>query len=326
MLPAPPNTQNETDGMTVEDKSWLDHTQIYFSDGIHDFGSYLDRSLAKKDQDEERINMSYVRLRFKNEYSYRGYYDSDEKLSLRVDLPYVKNNWNIILETDPEDYNSLESKQRDLPDHTSKAAIDGAIGGVRLQDEKLRNWETNLDVGVKIKLPLDPFTRGELRRVDQLSTEWTNELKQSVFYYDSLGVGALTSWNLYHSFDTEQRRVFKAGSSAQYLYEEDNWELLFQAQYFQRIYENHLIEYSTGITIEPNRHDEVANSWGSVGWRQKLYSHWLYLNIVSQLDAPREFDYKLNPGVRLELELFFSKNRKWDRLNRNVPESTREKK
>jgi len=306
-----------------ENISWVDNTKNYLSDTVHDFSKSLDQGLAMQDGEEELVNKSYLKLRYRAEYSHHGDFSSDERVSIRIDLPHVKRNWSLIFETDPDDYDSLESKQRGLLSDESKGGSDGAIGGVRLQDGEFYNWRSNLDLGVKLRLPLDPFVRGEVWRVGELSPDWTVKFEQDVFYYHSLGSGFLTEFNLYRAFSEDHAQIFKAGTSAQYLYEYDNWELLFQLNYFDRINDNHLIEYSTGVSIEPNKADEVDNSWISVSWRQKLYKNWLYLYLTPQIDAPRELDYQFNVGVQLEFEVVFSKNRKLDRLNRYIPSSTR---
>ncbi len=324
MLPsAQDHHELSTDFSYQDENSWIDDTEDYFSETVHDFSAFLDQGLAKKDDEEALTNKSYFKIKYRSEYSHYGYFNSDESISIRIDLPHVKNNWNIILETDPDDYDSLESKQRGLTSDASKNSIDGAIGGVRLQDEELNNWRTNLDLGVKIRLPFDPFVRAELRRVEDFSQSWTAQFKQDVFYYHSLGSGSLTELNFYHALTENDSKIFKVGSSAQYIYEDDNWELLFQLKYFDRLSNNHLLEYSTGVSIEPNQADEVANSWVSASWRQKIYSNWLYLSLTPQVDAPRELDHKLNMGIQLELEAVFSKNRDLDRLNRFIPRSTR---
>ncbi len=318
----PSSTETETDEQAAEE-SWLDKTEDYLADSVHDFSRYLDHKLAKKEDETPLVDRSYMRLRLKSGYTHRGYFDSDESVALRIDMPHLKNNWDLILETDPDDYDSLESKQRDLSGKSVKHAIDGAIGGVRLQNERLQNWRGDLDLGIKIKLPIDPFVRANIRRVEDLSSDWTVRFKQELFYYHSVGSGTLTELNFYHADKGDLSQIVKMSSSAQYLYEDDNWELLFQLQYFDRINDNHLMEYSSGISLEPNRADDISNYWISAAWKQKVYQNWLYLYITPQINAPREFDYKLNPGILMELEVFFSKNRKWDRLNRYIPGSTR---
>ena len=209
--------------VSAEEMGWFDLTESYFSNAVHDFSTYVDHSIAKDEDEEPLVNRSYLRLRYKAGYSHYGYFGSEERISVRIDLPHVQHDWNIIFETDPDDYYSLESKQRDLTTTDSSGVTDGAIGGFRLQDEQLRNWKTNFDIGVKIKLPLDPFTRVEAWRVGNFLDNWTTRLKQKFFYYDSIGGGSLTELNFYYAVNESHSKIFKTSTSAQYLYNDDEW-------------------------------------------------------------------------------------------------------
>ncbi|WP_435328833.1 hypothetical protein [Vibrio hannami] len=304
------------------ENNWLDNTENYFSEVIHDISHYVDEGLARGEDDEDLINRSYLKIRLQSEYSHRGYYTSKSRIKARVDFPHIKKNWKIILETDPDDFDSLETKQRDFPIE-SRTTSSGAIGGVRLQDEKVHSWLTSFDIGVKIRWPLDPFVRAQAERVEDLSDKWTAQLKPELFYFDSKGAGSVTELNFYRAFEEDPLDIFRFSNSAQYLYEERGWELVGQLGYFDRINTNHLLEYTTGISAEPQDDEEISNTWISVAWKQRLYKKWLYLTVTPFVDFPRDYDYKANPGIVIELEGFFSKHREQDYLYRSIPASTR---
>lgn len=306
--------------LSEEDMSWVDETNDFVSQMVLDFSEFIDHGLAKDEEDEPILNKSYIKIRTSAKYSHRGYFDSDENISVRIDLPHTEHNWKIIFETDPDDYDDLESKQRGLSSSSSNSK--GAFGGIRLQDEQISHWKTSFDLGIKIRLPFDPFARAEIYRVGKLSESWTTQVNQEFFYFNSKGLGTLSSLNFYYDVNELEGKIFKIGSSAQYLYEDDQWEVLHQVQYFDRVNEKNLMQYSFGISIYPYDEDEVSNIWLSASWIRKLYKNWLFLTVTPQFELPREYDYKLNPGIYVELEAFFSKNRKADRLNRYIPKPT----
>jgi len=302
------------------DETWMDITEEFVSESVHDIGTYLDHNIAKKEQSEKALNnRSFLQIRSQSGYSHRGYYDAESKVRLRIDFPHVQENWKIVIETSPEEYDSLESKKRDL---NSEAKSSGAIGGVRLEEKQISHWKTNFDIGIKVKFPLDPFVRADVRRVENMTDKWVFGFKQELFLFNSLGAGTLTDINFYYPLNQSESKIFKSSSSAQYLYDDLAWELLHQFQIFDRLDEDNLMEYATGIDYEPDEDDEISNYWISTTWRHNLHKSWLFLSVKAQLDAPREFGYKMNPGVLIELEAFFSKNRKVDRLLRSIPEST----
>lgn len=179
----PLSTEAEQD-ITIPE--WVEVGQSTISEQVHDVSSYLDHSMAKDEDEEELINNSYLKIRLTPSYSYRDKFEFDTRASLKVDLPHTKQDWNLILETDPDDFDSLESKQRNTPTNGT-SSFSEAVGGVRLQDLYFGSWKTNFDVGIKFRFPLDPFVRTDIRRVDALSDNWTSRFKQELFYYHSKG-------------------------------------------------------------------------------------------------------------------------------------------
>jgi len=302
------------------DESWVDITEEFVSDSVHDIGTYLDHNISKKELNEKALNnRSYLQIRNQTGYSHRGYYSSDSKVRLRIDFPHVQENWKIVIETAPKEYNSLEDKKRDLNSGTKSS---GAVGGVGLEDKQISHWKTNFDIGVKVRFPLNPFVRADVRRVENMTDNWVFGFKQELFIYNSIGAGSDTDINFYYPLNQSESRIFVSGSSARYLYDDLAWELVQQFRISDRLNKDNLMEYSTGIGYEPDEDDEISNYWISTAWRHNLHNNWLYLSVQAKLDAPRGYDYKMNAGVLIGLEAFFSKNRKIDRLSRSIPEST----
>ncbi|MDX1302892.1 hypothetical protein [Photobacterium sp.] len=298
--------------------SWLDESQGTVSDTINEYSTSVDHFIGKKENEEALVNRSYLRIRFRPRYTHREYFDFDSNVYLKLDLPHTKKNWKLILETDPDDYDSLENKQRDISDN-SENGVGGAIGGVSLQDKPLGQWKADYGIGLKIKLPLDPFVKANLRRIDTLSENWTTRIHQEIFYYHSKGPGLLTSLDFYYAVNKEHSKIIKSGTSAQFLDSDNNWELVQQVEYYHRINETNSIEYSVGASADTGGDKESKNFWLSTSWKQRLYKDWLYLKISPDINFKSDFDYKVNPGIMMELELFFSVNGDIDRLHKYIP-------
>ncbi|WP_157810342.1 hypothetical protein [Vibrio sp. HA2012] len=319
-LPTSVSAEKSPEQVVEEESSWIDITENYFATTVHDFSNYIDQGLGKREGDEALKNRSYIRLRSLSDYSRYGDFNSDARVSLRIDMPYTERRWNLIFDTDPDDYQSLESKQRDLP---TKNVDADAIGGVRYQDGWLDDWDTDLDIGLKLRWPLDPFVRTEFRRVEVFDSDWVGAFRQQFFYYHSVGGGSLSELKFYYPVTEDEADIFSVGPSAQYLFDEERWELLLQMTLSDRVDNDHLLEYSAGLSVDPDESDKVTNYWVSVAWHLNVYKNWLYVSVTPRIDAPREYDYQINPGIRLDFEMFFSKNRKINRLNRSIPRSTR---
>lgn len=321
VLPQPEDKTQPEDAVPGSESSWLDLTENYLANTVHDFSVYIDHGLAKQEEEEAITNRSYIRFRSQAGYSHLDDFTSDGRASVRVDLPHVEHNWHLVFETDSDDYDSLENKQRNLPGKSDTA--NNPVGGVEYRNGLLRNWDTSLGIGMKLQLPLDPFARTELRRAEVLDSGWVGQFRQQLFYYHTRGAGSLSELKFYYPMTEDQSQIFTIGSSAQYMVEDEQWELLLQSGISDRINRDHLVDYSVGMSVDPGESDKVTNYWISATWQQNIHKNWLYFSIIPIVEAPRKYEYQLNPGVQLKLELFFSKNRSINRLNRSVPESTR---
>lgn len=304
--------------------TWYDRTEQYVNNNLHDLGTYIDHGLAKNDNEPALENHSYIRFRTRADFSHYDNFSSDIKLSMRLHLPHVKKNWKIILDTDPEDYASLESKERDVG-NTSDTGVGEAIGGIRIEDRPVvRHWVSHFDLGILVKLPLDPFVRTGIMRVEKLSPTWTGQVRQELFYFESIGAGSRSDLNFYYPLNESGSNFLTLGSSAQYLHNDESWELVEQATVIDRVHNRQLMEYHLGVSFDPERgEDKMTNIWLSAISRHDLRKRRVYLYISPYIELPREHGYKVNPGIRLEFEAFFSKKRNVDRLQRGIPGSTR---
>ena len=321
----PPPVASSHQGTEAEDgedsdqvMTWIDDTQLSIADSIHDYGTTFDHFMGKNDDEKPIDNRSYLRLRFKNRYSHREDAETDASVYLKLDLPHTRKNWKLIFETNPDDFDRLEDKERGIRANSNNS-LNGAVGGVRLQGKKLGEWRTNFDIGLKLELPPDPFTRADLHRVDQLSFNWTSKIKQEIFYYHSKGPGALTSLNFYYAIEENPSTILNLSATAQFLDTDNNWEFVYLAEIFDRIDQNNGLQYSIGLSADSTPHYSITNTWASITWKHRLYKQWLYLNTTPALDFQSEFDYKINPGIKIELELFFSSEGGIDRLKRTIP-------
>ncbi|WP_052730033.1 hypothetical protein [Photobacterium halotolerans] len=297
---------------------WLEDTQTSLSETIIDMSSNIDHFLSLDDDEEPMINESYLRIRIQPNYSHREYFEFDSSVSLRMDLPHTEKNWKLIFETDPEDFESLEDKERGLVE-TTRTGNRGAIGGVRLESRQVGEWYADFDIGLKLRLPLDPFTRAHFRRVDKLGAGWTALLQQEVFYFHSRGPGSVTSADFYYAVDPTELTILRAGTSAQFLDDDNNWQFVNLAEIYDRVSSRNLFTYTIGVSANSRPDLAVENAWVAFSWQRRLHKNWLYMKLTPTINFQEEFDYKANPGLLAEIELYFTKNRQFNQLYRSIP-------
>lgn len=131
-----PQTVSEQSADNVEQHNsfadWVDNSHQSLTETVHNIGEYLDESLAKDEDESDLVNRSYLRIRNRSIYSYRGKLDNEFKVYFKLDLPHVKRDWKLIIDSEPSDFDSLESKQRGITTGSKNTSGD-TVGAFRLQ-------------------------------------------------------------------------------------------------------------------------------------------------------------------------------------------------
>lgn len=118
----------------------------------------LDETIGSYDVNKQQKNNSY--LFFSIKQNFNSLSDNENKIDFKfkVHLPYTEDKWNFFIDTNASDFNSLEDKiketfidKENLSDKT-ESSVFGFIF-----DELDHKWKRSYKLGVKFKLPLDPF-------------------------------------------------------------------------------------------------------------------------------------------------------------------------
>ncbi|MFT5578174.1 MAG: hypothetical protein ACI9WS_000927 [Paraglaciecola psychrophila] len=300
----------------VESMSWLEETQFYLSKTVQNTAVSIDRYIARDSFDELAVNESYLRLRLSGRLGQSGQQSSEARFSGKVDLPNSKRKVKLIFDTDPDDFDSLEQKQRNLGVGTAlfdKSSGEAAVG-LAVEQALLDNWKLSLGGGVRLRSSLDPYARLRLTRRGQWAEHWSSRIRETFFYYDSKSWGLETELDLYRKLDNDRLLHFSLGG--QYLDSDNNWEWVHGISLNRRLDRNNAIEYQVGVSANSNPSAQVSNYWLRGKWQHRLYRNWLYLSVVPEVAFPRDQRFSASYQLTAELEIYFSKD--LDLRNRRI--------
>jgi len=314
-----PSDLNKNDDVAIElnenEKGWLEigggwllNTQDIVSQAVQNTAVSIDRYIARDSFDELERNDSYVRLRIVERLGESGRHDSEARVSAKIDLPSSKRKLKLVFDTDPDDFDSLEDKQRDIgigTDISDKKSENAAVG-LALEELLLNNWKMNLGAGVRLRSALDPYGRARFSRYYKFNENWSSRFRETFFYYDSKSWGADSEIDLYRPLDND--RLLHLSLAGQYLDSENNWEWVQGVSVNQRINRNNALEYQVGVSANSNPTLRVSNYWIRSKWQHRLYKDWLYFNVTPEVTFPRGESFSASFQVNLELELFFSRD------------------
>jgi len=289
---------------------WLETKQQYLTSKVTTSGRAIDRYVARDSFEEEKPNQSYARINLKNrtEEGFDNTFESD--LKLRLDLPNSKRKLKLIFDSDPDDFEPLNEKNRDI--NTGSDSLeekkDEAIAGIQIDGQQFGRWKSKYQTGVRFKLPIDPFLRARFQRRDKLSTFWESKIEQRFFYFKSRGFGSDTSIDFIRPLEKE--RLIKISSELQFLDTEDEWEISQTASYYTPFRSKATLQHQLGISALSNPNYNVDDYWYRIIWRRGLYKNWLFGKIVPEMNFSRENDFSGAASILFELEIFFSDNGK----------------
>jgi len=292
----------------VESLQWIEETQQYVSQTVQNTAVNIDRYIARDSFDELAVNESYVRLRLLQHMGQAGQQTTETRFSGKIDLPNSKRKVKLIFDTDPDDFDSLEQKQRDVgvgSELFDKSRSEAAVG-LAVERDLEHDWKMSLGGGVRLRSALDPYTRLRFTRRGKWTEHWSARIRETLFYYDSKSWGAETELDLYRPLDND--RLLHLALGGKYLDSDDNWEWIHGMSVNRRLDRNNAVEYQVGVSANSKPSTRVSNYWLRGKWQHRLYQNWLYLSVVPEVSFPRDRHFSASYQLTAELEMYFSKD------------------
>lgn len=279
----------------------LEDTRDQWSSQVNLFARNMDTFFAGPNN-LAHLNESYVKLTLGGQWGERGTYVDETDLKFRLDLPATTKKYKLVIENSPEERESLADKNRpsligNQPDVDSFSAF--------LQRSKQQaNWDTSGRIG--IKGVFDPFVRFDLERHWTLDDSWHVPYRFRVAYFHSDGYRAINSLSFQRGLSPSL--LFEGRTDVSWLQERDTLDAAQAVSLIQQLSPQQGMTYTVGIFEESFSNTVISDYFISAHYRQLIYKDWLYVNIIPEVNYPREFDYDARLSVTLKLEVFFQQN------------------
>ncbi|MBL4608202.1 MAG: hypothetical protein JKY01_10300 [Pseudomonadales bacterium] len=280
----------------------LSDTRDNWSNRVDVFARGVDGFFAGEESLNE-LNKSYARLRLGGRWVESGEYQDESDIKFRLHLPATKERYKLIIENDPEESESLDEKNRPSfigNQESGRDSISAAIQRVKMRGA---HWKTSSRLGVKGGAPLDPFVRLTAQRRWSAAKEWNIPYRFRLSYFHSDGYKAISTISFEKSL--EHSLFFKAKTDIAWTQDRDTLETAQIFSIFQHLREDKGIDYKLGILGESASHHVINAYFLSAHYRKLIYKDWLYINVIPELNYPRERDYEAVASISMRLEVFF---------------------
>lgn len=291
---------------TQKSVDWLVGSRDSFSTGLVVAARGMDDFFGGEESIDEvtEANGTYFRISVSQRFDKSGEITVEEKIKLKLDLPRAENRMKIVFESDPNDLDSLDERNRNIPTEEVRIGDEsGSTGALSFLVNEGKFWRINAEPGLKTS-PLEPFFRLKMRRNKQLDDDWLMRFRQSFYYFHGDGFGERSQ--LYFERPINENYYFRNKMEIQWQDEDNRFEFAEILSTYHYLDNRHTIDYDVGIIGENRPVPRVSSYFVRSTLRRRLYRHWLFASLIPELYFPRDEGFKLMPSITLRLEVIFA--------------------
>ncbi len=224
---------------------------------------------------------------------------------LKLDLPTASKRLRVLFESDSLEQRTPEEEA--VPGlQTSEDRRRTTVLGVGTNFEGwLPQWKKQLQSGVRVRLPLDPYARFVARRDIRMGDKWELNSYNRLAWFNSDGYSvksALTigeplsaKWRLYYSTNLAWREKY------------DNLEFAQSANLANVLSPRSAITYTAGFAGASFSDAHVDNYFLAANYRRNIARRIVFFDVIPELNFADEHDFNPRFALTLRLELYFQK-------------------
>ncbi len=297
--------QTDQTAMPLNFLSKLDAPRDYVSERIVSFATDMDRFFGDERNFQE-ANKSVLQIDLTKVAGYNGSRNLVLSGKAKLHLPSTEKRLHLLLETDSEKNITGDTTQGQPVVLDKVTAPEKLSLAARYEKQQETRWHLSADAGIQVRRPLEPFVRTRGSYSFPFET-WRMKLAESVFWFNTIGVGETTQLDLEHLIS--EPVLFRASSNATWLHDKQNFDLRQDLSVYQTLNERSALLYQGSAVGVSNPQVQVSEYVLLLLYRYRLHRDWIFFEISPQLHFPKDDNFKSNPSLNMRLEMLFDKSR-----------------
>lgn len=295
--------QEPREGVWLDSTNWIMKQQEKQSDRVENLSEWLD-GLLSGEAIRTPENESYMRLGFATRWEKSSWIDFEPEARFRLDLPTVKKKFRLVVENAPDELIPLREQTQDRLLTDPERSDTETTGALRYLSMLTEHWSLSNDLGLRFRIPLNPFWRARLRASWDLDGAWRLDAEHRFFYFHTDGWGE-RSEVIFSRFLSDSHHL-SLRSDLQWIDRKDRFE------WTQMVYLDHFVDNRNQITYRVGVVGDNRPVWRTTSismeaaWRYRLHEDWLFTELIPALGFPREDSFRENPSITFRIEMFFS--------------------
>ena len=282
------SNRNPCDVPSDPDEALLDRMRRGVFETVCGSAQWFDEFFGDRRFDEE-ARKTHGRLRLLTVYDEFEGFDAKIRLRAEVNFPNLDRRVNAFLGREDEE----EFLRGDdtafgefLPDFFREAEDQDWLLGLGYSPVGTARQKFELDAGVEVRTPLEPFVRGQYRRYWVFGGQHLVRFRESVYWRNQRGVGTSGSLDVERVVGTNKLLRWEGRASIDEATEGVEWRSAVIL--YQGFGEDKALAYRFAWDGETD-HDVPVRRFGpQVTYRQQMFREWFYGEIVAGVTWPKE--------------------------------------
>ena len=222
---------------------------------------------------------------------------------LKLDLPTASKRLRLLVETDsPEQRTAAEDAVPAL--QTSEDRRRTTVFGVGTNFEGwFPQWKKQLQSGVRVRLPLDPYVRFIARRDVPLGGQWELNSYNRLAWFNSDGYSAKSALTIGEPLSPKWRLYY--ATNLAWREERDYLEFAQSANLANVLSPQSAITYTAGVAGASLSQPHIDNYFLVANYRRDLARQIVFFDIIPELNFSDENAFNPRFALTLRLELYF---------------------
>ncbi|MDX1631253.1 MAG: hypothetical protein R3234_05295 [Thermoanaerobaculia bacterium] len=276
---------------SMRDEEWLDRMRRGVYETVCGSARWFDSFFGEQRFDREAQRL-HGRLRVRAIHDDFEGFDQDVSLRANVDFPNLDRRVNAFLgREDEEDFFRGRSEEFDLLPEFFRQADErewllgfgySPVGGAR---EKF-----DIDGGIEVHFPLEPFVRGRYRRYWVFGDRHLVRFRETVFWRNQKGFGNTTGLEAERILGPEMLVRWGGRGTIDQSTEGVEWETGITL--YHALNRDNALAYFLGANGETDADVPLREYGGRITYRRRMFREWFFGEILAGITWPREELYQ----------------------------------
>ena len=280
---------------------FVDVSQRVISEKLINMSNSID-AFFSDDRMMEESTGTYGCIRAKVFYEQGGDYTIKGNVCLKVDLPNTKRRWKLFIESKDDEDEEDPGGAGQLALQEAADENTGSTTGLRYVADRDLLKNLSFDIGIKSRLPLDPFSRLRYRQTWTPSS-WLLRLTETLYYYKSIEGGMSTRMDFERPLT--QTWYSRFTSEADYRDQESQFRLKQVFGIYRKVGKGKALNLELSIRgdTQPNAH--LTYYIYRLRYRFNVWRDWFFVEIAPQMLYESETNFENIAGIQLSTEAVF---------------------